>query len=111
MNNLMIFEGINVEIIKGENGEPLFEVYSTGMALGYTKKNSVGKVYAFKTRIDKVMENADIDVCVHGVHSYINESQLYDFMLEAKTEKCKSFRKWVTDEVLPQIRTTTIFRI
>lgn len=31
---------------------------------------------------------------------------LYDFMLEARTEKCKAFRKWVTEEVIPQIRKT-----
>lgn len=103
-----MFEGHKVEIII-EDGEPLFELYSTGMALGYvdTKFLHGGeKYYPRKNRIDKVVENADIESSVHGGHSYLNESQLYDFMLEARTEKCKSFRKWITNEVLPTIRKT-----
>lgn len=108
-NNLMIFEGHNVEIIQAD-GEVLFEVYSTGMALGYVNKrtNSVGKEYItpYKSRIDKVIENAEITCVCQGVTHYFTESQLYDFMLEAKTNKCKSFRKWVTKEVLPTIRKT-----
>lgn len=38
MNKLMMFEFENnsVEIIT-ENGKPLFELYSTGMALGHVK--------------------------------------------------------------------------
>ena len=104
-----IFEGTPVEIITDKNGEPLFELYSTGMALGYEKidvKN--GKCYSTirKDRIDKIIENAEIKPFDHGGRKYLTESQLYDFMFEAKTDKCKSFRKWVTNEVLPTIRKT-----
>ena len=42
--------------------------------------------------------------CVRNVHKYITEEQLYDLMLEMKTDKVKPFRKWVTSEVLPSIR-------
>lgn len=97
------FEGTGVEIII-KNNEPLFELYSTGAALGYIKKNSIGKIYPQKDRIDKVIENAEISMCVHGVHNYLTEDALYDFMLESRTDKCKKFRKWVTTEVLPSIR-------
>lgn len=110
-DSLTIFEGQQVEIIE-VNGEVLFELYSTGMALGY-ETISKGTIYPHKARIDKVMQNAGIQPVVRSVqpigHSgemYLNESQLYDFMLEAKTAKCKSFRKWVTNEVLPKIRKT-----
>ncbi|WP_281418911.1 hypothetical protein [Clostridium lacusfryxellense] len=37
MNNLMKFEEQEVSIIVGENGDPLFELYSTDMALGQVK--------------------------------------------------------------------------
>ena len=97
-----IFEGTPVEIIVNENGEPLFELYSTGMALGYVTSNG----YAYKDRINKVLKNGDIKAFSHGVKKYLTESMLYDFMFEAKTDKCKSFRKWVTNEVLPTIRKT-----
>lgn len=104
MKDVKVFEGIDVVIITNDNQEPLFEIYSTGMALGYVRANNVGKMYPRKDRIDTVIKNAEIETCVHSGHSYITEEQLYDFMLEARTEKCKSFRRWVTSEVLPSIR-------
>lgn len=106
MEELMEFEGVNVGVIQDENGEPLFELYSTGMALGYVKYNTVGKIYPRKDRINRVVENAEISMCVHDGHKYLTESQLYDFMLEARTDKCKPFRKWVVNNVLPTIRKT-----
>ena len=106
MKDLMIFEGNEVEIILNEKGEPLFEIYSTGMALGHIKYNGVGKAYPRKDRIDKDIKNAEISTCVQAGHKYFTEEQLYDFMLETHTDKCKKFKKWITREVLPQIRKT-----
>lgn len=97
------FENIPIKVIEIK-GVPMFEIYSTGVALGQFKKNSRGKHYPRKERIDENIKNADIKTCVHNGHKYISEEQLYDFMLEAKTEKCKKFRKWVVTEVLPSIR-------
>ena len=105
--NLLIsleFEGRKLDYIIGEDGEPLFELYNVGMMLGYVKKNSIGKTYAFKSRIEKVVKNAEIEPCVHGVHNYLTEEMVYDFMLEAHTEPCKRFKKWLSKEVLPSIR-------
>lgn len=93
MKNLIIFEGKNIDMIMGENNEPLFELYGVGQALGYERKNSAGKEYPRKDRIDKVLENAEIEPCVHAGTQYLNEEMIYDFMFEAKTDKCKSFRK------------------
>ena len=93
-------------IIEVIDGVPMFELYSTGMAIGYSRKNSVGKSYPRNSRIDTTCKNADIKPCVHDGHSYMTVNQVYDFMLEAHTEKCKPFRKWITDEILPMIETT-----
>ena len=110
MKNLkMMFEGTEVKIIVNEKGEPLFELYSTGMALGYIKQNTInGKTYyqCRKDRVDKTIKSAEIKPLVQDGLKYLNEEQLYDFMLEARTEKCKPFRKWVTSEVLPTMRKT-----
>ena len=103
----MMFEGSEVKIIVNEKGEPLFEVYSTGKALGYSRWN--GKRTSCtpqKDRIDKTIDNAEITPLVHDGLKYLTEEQLYDFMLEARTKKCKPFRKWVTSEVLPTMRKT-----
>ena len=110
MQEIMKFENNDVEVTQDENGEPLFEIYSTGMALGYVTV-AKGKVYPQKIRIDKIVKNAEIKPVVHGVQLFINESQLYDFMLEARTDKCRIFRKWVTNEVLPSIRKTGNYSI
>ena len=111
MNEIMKFENNDVEIIQDENGEPLFEIYSTGKALGHIKKNAVGACYPRKERIEENLKNAEITPCVRNGHKYINESQLYDFMLEARTDKCRIFRKWVTNEVLPTIRKTGKYKL
>lgn len=107
MNDLMIFEGNQVEIILSEKGEPLFEIYSIGKALGYSRWN--GKRTSCtpqKDRIDKTIDNAEITPLVHDGLKYFTEEQLYDFMLEAHTDKCKKFKKWITHEVLPKLRKT-----
>lgn len=107
-NLILNFENNEVKIINNE-GKPLFEIYSTGMALGYVKSNTIkGKIYyqCRKDRVNKIIENVEIEPLVHDGLKYMTEEQLYDFMLESKTDKCKQFRKWVTNEVLPQIRKT-----
>lgn len=110
MQELMQFDGNNVEIIQDENGNPLFEVYSTGMALGHVKY-AKDKPYPRKDRIDENLKSAEITAVVHNGQLFINESQLYDFMLEARTDKCRKFRKWVTNEVLPSIRKTGTYSV
>lgn len=105
MTNLMMFENCKVEIIQDDNGEPLFELYSTGAALGQVV-SAKGKLYPNKKRIDQNVINADISMVLRNAKLYLTESQLYDLMLEVRTEKVKPFRKWVTQEVLPSIRKT-----
>lgn len=100
-NNHGVFEGKEFEMLKDEENI-LFELYSTGAALGYITSNG----YPYKSRIDKIVQNAEISTISHGMKKYITEEMLYDFMLEAGNEKCKRFRKWVTNVVLPQIRKT-----
>ena len=103
MNNMIsVFENCEIQIVV-ENDAPLFEVYSTGMALGYITTTR-GKSYPHKVRIEKVISNADIVPVVQGEQRFLTETQLYDFMLEARTDKCKPFRKWIVEEVLPSIR-------
>ena len=103
MNNMIsVFENCEIQIVV-ENDAPLFEVYSTGMALGYITSTK-GKSYPHKVRIEKVISNADIVPVVQGEQRFLTETQLYDFMLEARTDKCKPFRRWIVEEVLPSIR-------
>ena len=97
------FGKVNILI---ENGEPLFELYSVGMALGYVTTNCKGLYYPRKDRIDNIVENAGIKACFHNGNKYLKESMLYDFIFESKTGNAKELRKWVTETVLPSIRKT-----
>ena len=103
-NQLMVFEKVEVEVTE-INGEPMFELYSTGAALGQVKM-AKGINYPRKERIDENVKNADIKPVVHNGQRWINESQLYELMLEVKTDKVRPFRKWITNEVLPSVRKT-----
>jgi len=103
------FEGKDVKLAQGKDGEILFELYSTGAALGYTRTRlSKGREYTqiMEDRIDKVMMNGAITGLQHDGATYLNEVMLYDFILESKTKNGREFRKWVTEDVLPAIRKT-----
>lgn len=104
MNKIVKFENtaIDVQII---DGTPMFELYAVGMALGQIV-NAKGKVYANKKRIDQNAKSAEIQAVLHNAKPYITESQIYDLMLETKTDKCRTFRKWLTNEVLPELNRT-----
>lgn len=109
MKELMVFEGNNVEMVSDDN-KLLFELYSTGIALGQVKY-AKGIAYPRKDRIDENVKNAGITLVVHNGQRYLTEETLYDLMLEMKTDKVKPFRKWVTSEVLPTIRKTGSYSV
>lgn len=104
MNKVVKFEDtiIDMQII---DGTPMFELYAVGMALGQLK-TAKGKNYARKDRIDENVKSAEIQPVVRNGQLYITESQIYDLMLETKTDKCRAFRKWLTNEVLPELNRT-----
>lgn len=121
MHQLMKFEATPVDI-QMINGVWMLELYSVGMALGYARSNGKQKgehgvhpknrtLFPYKSRIDKVVQNAEIKPFVRDGHKYITESQLYDFMLEARTDKCRAFRKWLTNEVLPALNRTGTYSV
>lgn len=100
-----LFNGRNVEMKQDENGILWFEIESLSMAIGYITV-AKGKEYVHKSRMNKTLKNAEISTVVHGVQQWITEQQMYDFLIEAHTEKSKEFKKWLTNEVLPQIEET-----
>ena len=111
------FEDKEVKIILDDNGEPLFELYSIGMALGYARTDGKSKtdqggqkLFPRKDRIDKTLVNAEITCLTIADSKYLTEEMLYDFMLEAHTDKCKEFRKWITHDVLPAIRKFGVYQ-
>ena len=86
------FEGNGVGIII-ENGEPLFELYSTGMALGYTKV-ARRKIYAQKDRIDKIVVNAEVKLYFINNLKFIDKVGLKKLISMSNTINKLHFIGW-----------------
>ena len=95
MENLMVFEGNDVKVIE-INGEPMFEIYSTGMALGF-ETNSKGKAYPHKIRINKVLKNAEISTLAHGGHAFINITGLKKMISMCHSKNKIRFINWLKE--------------
>lgn len=106
MNNLMIFQNKEFGDIRAINkdGEPWFVGKDVAEKLGYVRSTKAIQDKVDKEDIDEVpiqdsigrMQNTPI----------INESGLYSLVLSSKLPNAKKFKRWVTSEVLPQIRKT-----
>lgn len=76
MTNLMKFENCNVEIIHDNNEGFLFELYSTGMALGQTKVVK-GICYPRKERIKANILNAEITPVVRNDSTNATDNKIW----------------------------------
>lgn len=91
------FQDMDVEILEID-GKVLFEVYSTGMALGYINK-AKGKLYPHKSRINKIIENVELTVCDLGGHKvFINLNDLKKLISISHTENKLKFIEWLVEK-------------
>lgn len=103
--NIKIFSNPDfgqIRTTRDENGEPLFCLTDLCKVLELRAPD-------VKRRLD------DAVVSTHTVKdslgrknllSFVNEDGFYDTVLDSRKPEAKAFRKWVTSEVLPQIRQT-----
>jgi anti-repressor protein len=119
MNELKIFNNTEfgkLSVNNTDNGIYFF-LEEVCRCLGYTKQ-AKGNTYLRKDKIVNICEsleikglspsdnfetitlNADFD------NVRITEDALYDLILESKAKNARKFRKWITSEILPQIRKT-----
>lgn len=91
------------------NGEPYFVGKDIALILGYAKPRNA--IAAHVDEEDK--KDAPIQGDLGGTQemTVINESGLYSLILSSKLPKAKSFKRWVTSEVLPSIRKTGSYSI
>ena len=85
------------------NNQIMFVGKDVATALGYTNPPK-----AIRDHIDdddKLTERFVLSGQVRSV-IIINESGLYSLILSSKLPQAKAFKRWVTSEVLPQIRQT-----
>lgn len=111
MNQIRIFDNpefgeVRTVII---DGEPWFVGKDVANALGYSRERD-----AISNHVDKD------DAVKHGVTDsigreqqtvIINESGLYSLIFGSKLDSAKKFKRWVTSEVLPQLRKTGGYKV
>lgn len=93
----------DIRTMTDECGETYFVGKDVAKALGY--KNSRDALNKHVDSDDKGVAKCDT---LGGAQKFtlINESGLYSLILSSKLPQAKDFKRWVTSEVLPQIRQT-----
>lgn len=109
--NIQVFRNMEFGTVRtlSIEGEPWFVGKDVAEALGYVKP-----LNALATHID------DDDSLKQGLTDsmgriqetiLINESGLYSLILSSKLPNAKTFKRWVTSEVLPSIRRTGTYKM
>ena len=110
MNEIQIFKNEDFGEIRTTeiNGEPWFVGKDVAARLGYS--NTVDAISKHVDIEDRGLAKCDT---LGGTQEMviINESGLYSLVLSSKLESAKRFKRWITSEVIPQIRKTGAYHI
>lgn len=106
MNNIQIFNNTNFGEIRTFNHEGIwFVAKDVATALGYAKpENAVAMHVDAEDKTTTLIQGTGSNYQSKAI--LINESGLYSLILSSKLPKAKEFKRWVTSEVLPEIRKT-----
>lgn len=110
MNDLMIFEGHEVEVFDLD-GKVLFNHYHVGECLELSDsavRNYLAKMNEKQAIIIKNSDVRDKDIrkLNNAGEKFITESGVYKLVFKSRKPNAEAFTDWVTDEVLPAIRKT-----
>ncbi|PZD95200.1 phage repressor protein/antirepressor Ant [Paenibacillus sambharensis] len=99
MSQLFEFSGRDLRVIS-KSGEPWFVLKDVCELL------DLGQVAGVKRRLSEdVISNHPLETAGgKQTVTIINEDGLYDVILESRKPEAKTFRKWITSEVIPSIR-------
>lgn len=104
-NNLTVFNNSEFGDIRTVviDGEPWFVAKDVAVALGYKNTNA-----SIHDNVDDDDRRGSEIPTPSGAQTMnvINESGMYSLVFNSRLESAKKFKKWVTSEVLPQIRKT-----
>lgn len=97
------FRGTSLRTLTDEAGEPWFVAKDVCDVLGYTNASK-----AINDHVDQEdkLNNESLSSLGQRGGWLVNESGLYSLVLSSKLPTAKEFKRWVTHEVLPQIRRT-----
>ncbi len=103
MNNLQVFRNEQfgeVRVVE-HDGEPWFVGKDVAEILGYT---NASKALADHVDPEDKLNNESLSSLGQRGGWLINESGVYSLILSSKLPAAKTFKRWVTTEVLPSIR-------
>ena len=112
-NNIMKPENKKVEIFSNDNFGNIRGIEINGEP--WLVGKDVAEVLGYKNTRDALSKHVDDEdkssVAIHDGRqnrnmAIVNESGFYSLVLSSKLPSAKKFKRWVTSEVLPQIRQT-----
>lgn len=97
------FNGIQVRVLTDEHGNPWFLGADVCAILG-TATNHIREYLD----ADEITNIRTTDIAQNGGKApvFVSESGLYSLVLRSRKPEAREFKRWVTHEVLPQIRKT-----
>lgn len=105
MNEIKIFNSPEFGEVRTVmiDGKPWFVGKDIANALGYARPTDAARnnTEEYERGVSEIKTPSGIQNMV-----IINESDLYSLIFGSKLESAKKFKKWVTSEVLPQLRKT-----
>ncbi|MDU5634599.1 MAG: Bro-N domain-containing protein, partial [Staphylococcus epidermidis] len=92
------------------DGEPYFVGSDVAKILGYLKPaNAIANHVDDEDKTTTLIRGTGSNYKSKAV--IINESGLYSLIFSSKLESAKSFKRWVTSEVLPTLRRTGTYQV
>lgn len=110
MQNLMIFEGHDVEVFE-LNGQVLFNPYHVGACLELGEsavRMAVAKMNGKQVTKVKNSDVSKVDIrkLNNAGENFLTESGVYKLVFKSHKPNAEAFIDWIVDEVLPTIRKT-----
>lgn len=108
MNNLMLFEGNEVEVFEFE-GKILFNPKDVAKCLDIKNVNDATKDFNNNQKVkltNSIIGNTDFRKLHNTGENFLTESGVYKLIFKSRKENAERFQDWVTDEVLPTLRKT-----
>lgn len=100
------------------DGDPWFCGKDIAGSLGYTNEKNAVKRHCDEGEVSKQTLGVQTGIKRDGSPAimntdllFVNESGLYSLIFGSKLESAKKFKKWVTSEVLPEIRKTGTYGV
>ena len=108
INNIQVFNNEvfgAIRTMTNAEGERFFVGRDVAKALGYSKpQNAIAMHVDDEDKTTALIQGTGSNFKTRAI--IINESGLYALILSSQLTQARAFKRWVTSEVLPQIRRT-----